>query len=132
MKFVQLIRRKLPRFRKRKNMHSSPINKKAQKISVWCTATEKRYIEVRAREAKLSASEYLREMGLRENLKRPKTLSPEVLSFNGRLLHLAGLLQPLSRRRLDGDELNALERATLQQLSKELQSLITHIKTYCR
>lgn len=113
-------------------MHSSPKNKKAQKISVWCTATEKRYIEVRAREAKLSASEYLREMGLRENLKRPKTLSPEVLAFNGRLLHLTGLLQPLSRRRLDGDELNALERATLQQLVKELQSLIMHIKNYCQ
>lgn len=110
-------------------MHTSPKNKKAQKISVWCTATEKRYIEIRAREAKLSASEYLREMGLREYLKRPKALSPEVLSFNGRLLHLTGLLQPLSRRRLDGDELNALERATLQQLSKELQQLISQIKS---
>lgn len=132
MNFVQLARRKRHRFAKSQIMHSSPKNKKAQKISVWCTSTEKRYIEVRAREAKLSASEYLREMGLRENLKRPKTLSPEVLSFNGRILHLAGLLQPLSRRRLDGDELNALERATLQQLTRELQSLITQIKNYCQ
>jgi hypothetical protein len=75
-------------------MHSNVKNKKSRKISCCCTATEKRYIEIRARKAGFSASEYLREMALRDYLKKPKTLPPEVLAFDGRLLQLAATLQP--------------------------------------
>jgi hypothetical protein len=111
-------------------MHSNVKNKKSRKISCWCTATEKRYIEIRARKAGFSASEYLREMALRDYLKKPKTLPPEVLAFDGQLLQLAATLQPLARKRLDADELNALERATLKQGIRDIETLILQIKTY--
>lgn len=111
-------------------MHSAPKNKKSRKISCWCTATEKRFIEIRARKAGFSASEYLREMGLHDYLKKPKTLPPEVLAFDGQLLQMAGLLQPLALKRLDGDEFNALERATVKQRIRDIENLIFQIKNY--
>lgn len=111
-------------------MHTSPKNKKSHKISCWCTATEKRYMEIRARNAGFSASEYLRELALEHYLKRPKTLPPEVLAFLGQLLQLTATLQPLARKRLGTDELNALERATLKQGMRDIDHLILQIKSY--
>ena len=111
-------------------MYKEKNNKKSHKISVWCTHTEKRFIEIQARKAGSPASGYIRDMALRDYGRRPKTLPPEVLAFNGRLNHLSALLQPLARKRLDGDELNAIERATIQQQLSALQQLITQIKTY--
>jgi hypothetical protein len=111
-------------------MHTSSNNKKSRKISCWCTATEKRYIEIRARKAGFSASEYLRELALQHYLKRPKTLPTEVLAFDGQLLQLIATLQPLARKRLDGDELNALERATLKQGMRDIDNLILQIKNH--
>jgi hypothetical protein len=110
-------------------MYKEKNNKKSHKISVWCTLIEKRFIEIQARKANSSASEYIREMALRDYGKRPKTLPPEVLAFNGQLSHLSALLQPLARKRLDGDELNALERAELKQQFTRLQQLTEQIKT---
>ena len=109
-------------------MYVKSSNKKNHKISLWCSPVEKRYIEVRAREAKLSASEYMRELGLKDYLKQPKTLPPEVLAFNGQLYELAAALQPIARKRLDGDELNAIVRAELQQLINNLKQLVQDIK----
>ena len=111
-------------------MHTKKSNKKSHKISLWCTLTEKSYIEIRARKAGLSASEYMREMGLRDYRKKTKTLPPEVFAFTGQLNHLAAQLQPLARKRIDGDELNAIERAGLKQQLGILQQLTLQIKNY--
>jgi hypothetical protein len=111
-------------------MHTKKINNKCHSLTVNCTLTEKRFIEVRARKAKLSASGYLREIVLEGSGRKPKTLSPEVLAFNGQLNHLAARLQPLARKRLDGDELNAIERAGLQEQIKALQQLILQIQKF--
>lgn len=110
-------------------MHTRENNRKKHKISLWCTATEKKYIEIRARKAGFSTSEYMREMGLKDYLKKPKTLPPEVLAFNAQLSQLAATLFLIARKRLDGEELNAFERAELQQLRLEISKLIDHIKS---
>ena len=111
-------------------MYKKISNKKSHKISLWCTLTEKRFIDAQARKANCSSSEFMREMGLRDYAKRPKTLPPEVLAFIGQLNHLSALLQPLARKRMDGDELNAIERALVQQQLSALQQLIPQIKNY--
>ena len=116
-------------FVQKKKMYARPANRKKNKISCWCTATEKKYIEVQARKANFSASEYLRELGLKDYLRRPKTLPPEVLAFNGLLHQLAASLSLIARKRLDAEELNAFERAELQLLRKEISQLIISIKT---
>ena len=110
-------------------MYTRKNNRKNHKISLWCTPTEKKYIEIRARKAGLSASEYMREMGLKEYLKKPKTLPPEVLAFSARLNELAASHFLIARRRQDGEDLNALERAELQQLRREIGNLIDQIKS---
>jgi hypothetical protein len=111
-------------------MHTRQSNRKNKKISLWCTPTEKKYIEIRARKAGFSTSEYIRELGLKDYLKRPKTLPPEVLAFNGQISQLSASLYLIARRRLNGEDLNALERAELQHLGKELTQLLHLIKTY--
>jgi hypothetical protein len=111
-------------------MYAKENNRKKSKISCWCTPTEKKYIEVRARKAGFSASEYLRELGLKDYLRKPKTLPPEVLAFNAQLSQLAASLYLVARKRLDAEDLNAFERAELQLLRKELSQLINDIKTY--
>ena len=90
-------------------------------IKLFCTATEKSYIDLRARAAGLSASAYIRELGLKDYPNKPKTLPPEVMAFNGQLAQLTGSLELIARRRLDGDDLNALERAELQALARQVK-----------
>lgn len=111
-------------------MYERKSNRKNSKISLWCTPTEKKYIEIRARNAGFSASEYLRELGLKDYLKKQKTLPPEVLAFIGQLSQLAATLSLIARKRLDNEDLNALERAEIQQLRKELSQLIDQIKIF--
>jgi hypothetical protein len=41
---------------------------------------------------------------------------------------LAGLLHPFQRKRLDGDELNALERAEVRDVIRQVQSVIQQLK----
>jgi hypothetical protein len=113
----------------KKKMYARSANRKKNKISCWCTATEKKYIEVQARKANFSASEYLRELGLKDYLRRPKILPPDVLAFNGLLHQLAASLSLIARKRLDAEELNAFERAELQLLRKDITQLIDKIKT---
>ena len=111
-------------------MHTRQSNRKNRKISLWCTPTEKKYIEIRARKAGFSTSEYIRELGLKDYLKRPKTLPPEVLAFIGQISQLSASLYLIARKRLNGEDLNALERAELQHLGRELIQLLPLIKTY--
>jgi len=109
-------------------MYASKNLRKTKDISVRCTETEKRYITIRAGTLKLSASEYLRELAMHDAAKKPRTLPPGVLAFNGQLAQLIGSLEIISRRRLDGDDLNALERAGLLTLTREVKQLIQDIK----
>jgi hypothetical protein len=39
-------------------------------------------------------------------------------------------LEVIARKRLDGDELNALERAQLKEVSQSLQKFLEHIKQH--
>jgi len=108
-------------------MHTNKRNRKCVKISVWCTQIEKKYIEIQAEKAGIPASEYLRKLGMESRLKKPPTLPPEVLAYKGALAHLAGVLEPLSLKRQNGEDLSILERAEMKVALSEIKKIVNGI-----
>ena len=105
--------------------------KKDQILAVKCSLFERRAIKARAKSVNLSISEYLREMALTGKIDiHDKALPKEVLAMSGTLNHMAANLNQIAKKRNSGEELNALERATLKVLSGELKDRATQIKTY--
>ena len=99
-------------------------------LQLWCTLIEKRYIEACAKKESLTVPRYLHRLAVQGFTHRDKSLPPEVLAFRGQLQHLAGLLHPIARKRLDGDDLNALERAGLKQTMAEINDLLSQMKKF--
>jgi hypothetical protein len=111
-------------------MYTSKTHLKSTYVMLRCTPTEKRYIKIRAHEAGLSVSVFLRDMGLKDSPEKRKTLPPEVLAFIGQLAQLIGALEIIARRRLDNEDLDGLERAELNFRAKEVKILIKDVKSY--
>ena len=109
-------------------MYKQTRYRKKSKIQISCTQLEKKYIEVCAKKAGLRVSRYLHGILLQSYSKTPKTLPPETRSLVSELMRLAGLLHPFQRKRLDGDELNALERAEVRDVIRQVQSVIQQLK----
>jgi hypothetical protein len=111
-------------------MYTSNTHRKSTYVMLRCTPTEKRYIKIRARDAGLSVSVFLRDMGLKDSPEKRKTLPPEVLAFIGQLSQIIGTLEIIARKRLDNEDLDGLERAELNFRAKEVKILIKDIKSY--
>ena len=111
-------------------MYTSKGLHKNKHSKVNFTTAEKRYIEIRARDAGLSVSGYLREIGLKDFPGKEKTLPFEVLAFNGQLSQIIGFLEIIARKRLDNEDLDSLQRAELTFRLKEVKLLIENIKSY--
>jgi len=102
-----------------------------QLLAAMCTPLEKTLIEINAKRACMTVLEFLRELGLKGRVKiKVKTLPKIVLELTGTLNHMAANINQLARKRNSGEELNALERATLNKAVRDLQGLVTDIKTY--
>ena len=102
-------------------------------IGVKCSLIEKTMIRQRARTTGLTLSEYLRQCGLKgQAVSNKKVLPKEVLQFTGTLNHLAANLNQIARKRNSMDELNALERVQLQDLSNQVHQLASAIKNYLK
>ncbi|WP_431215146.1 plasmid mobilization protein [Puia sp. P3] len=92
---------------------------------------ERRAIEAGAKSSRLTVSEYLREMALTGKIdSKEKALPKEVLALTGTINHMAANLNQIAKTRNSGEELNALERATLKVQSEDLKGLAVQIKTY--
>ena len=105
--------------------------KKNQLLGVKCSLIERKVIEYNARISNVSVSEYLRKLGLSGKIDmKIKALSNEVLKFKGTLNHIAANLNQIARKRNMNDELNALERAGLEQLSRDVKQLAIDIKNF--
>jgi hypothetical protein len=111
-------------------MYTSKARIKSCLIYVRFTPTEKKYIEIRAREAGLSASAFLREVGMKDSPKKIKTLPSEVLAFNGQLSGIVGAMEIIAQKRLDNEDLDGLQRAELNFRAKEIKIVIESIKSY--
>ena len=98
-----------------------------------CTLLERKVIEAKARMAMLTVSEFLRNMALAGKIdSREKALPKEVLAFTATLNHLAANLNQIAKKRNGIDELNALERAELQNFSGQFKRLANDIKNYLK
>lgn len=107
--------------------------KRNKLLGVKCTLVEKRTIEAKARYSGVSVSEYLRNLGLSSKIDMRKIRMPkEILQFTGTLNHLAANLNQIAKKRNQLDELNALERAQLNQLSLSVKKLAVDIKNHLK
>ncbi|WP_234997921.1 hypothetical protein [Mucilaginibacter sp. OK098] len=61
---------------------------------------------------------------------RVKTLPKSVLEMRGTLNHIAANLNQIAKRRNRGDDLNAMERALLEQDMRSLRGLVKDINAY--
>ena len=113
-------------------MYISRARRKKYRAVIFCTAMEKRYIGIRARDAGMSVSEFLREVALKDSPGKPKTLPPEVMAFNGQISEIIGSMEIIARKRLDNEDLDSLQRAELNFRAKELKILIENIKSYLK
>ncbi len=105
--------------------------KKDQLLGVKCSLLERKVIEYKAGENNISVSEYLRNLGLSGKVDmKMKTLSKDILQFKGTLNHLAANLNQVAKKRNMNDELNALERASLEHQSKEVKQLVNEIQKF--
>lgn len=102
-----------------------------QHLAVKCSMSERWVIEHNAKNAGLPISIFLRQLGLKLQIKaKPKTLPKEVLALTGTLNHAAANLNQIAKKRNGMDQLDLLERSALKYLSREIKSLTTTIKTY--
>ena len=105
--------------------------KKDQLLGVKCSLLERKVIEYKAKESNASVSEYLRKLGLSGKIDmKIKLLSKDILQFKGTLNHLAANLNQVAKKRNMNDELNALERASLEHQSKEIKQLVNDIQKF--
>ncbi|MFP9113914.1 plasmid mobilization protein [Flavobacterium sp. RHBU_3] len=105
--------------------------KRNQVMAIKCTLFERKAIEAKARNAKLTISEYLRELGLTSKINfRNKALPKEVLSFIATLNHMAANLNQIAKKRNSNDELSPIERAELKVQSSQVKDLALQIKNY--
>jgi hypothetical protein len=105
--------------------------KRNQQLAVMCTLMERKLIEVKAKTADVSISEFLRTIALQRHIDRKiKALPKEVLLFTATLNHLAANMNQVAKKRNQNDELNSLERADLSILCNEIKKLALDIKNY--
>ena len=105
--------------------------KKREHLAVMCSLLERKFIESKAHRAGMTISEYLRELGLQGKVKqRVRSLPREVLEFKGKLNHIAASLNQIARKRNRNEDLDAMDRALLNQQTRELKGITDHIDGY--
>lgn len=107
--------------------------RRSQLLGTKCTPVERNMIEEKAQAAGYTVSEYLRRMALTGKIDRcQKALPAAVLQLTATLNHVAANLNQIARKRNSMDELNAIERAELGQLSEALKRLAQDIKNHLK
>jgi hypothetical protein len=117
-----------------KNKGGRPVKavKKCRTLTFKCSAYERLIIQTKAKKAKRTTSEYLREIALTGRVdKREKLFPREVLDLTGTLNHMAASLNQIAKKRNIGiDELTTMDRLALKWQSNELKELAVKIKTF--
>lgn len=120
-----------PASRVNKGGRPSVPHKRRSSVSVMCTLIEKKIIEANAKRVGMNPSVFLRNLGLNTRIEvRVKTLPKSVLEMRGTLNHIAANLNQIAKRRNRGDDLNAMERALLDQDVRSLRALVKNINAH--
>ena len=103
--------------------------KKSEALSVMCNPLEKKIIQANARNVGKTVSVFLRDLGLHNRaVSRMRALPRSVLQLTGTLNHIAANINQLAKKRNQGNDLNGMERALLNQEIRSLQTLVKDIK----
>ncbi len=117
-----------------KNKGGRPVKavKKSRTLTFKCSAYERMIIQAKAKKAKSTTSEYLREIALTGKVDtREKLIPKEVLELTGTLNHMAANLNQMARKKNIGtDELTVMDRLALKWQSDELKDLALKIKAF--
>jgi len=106
-------------------------HKKSEVLSVMCNLLEKKIIQANARNAEKTVSVFLRDLGLHSRaVIRVRTLPRSVLQLTGTLNHIAANINQLAKKRNQGNDLNGMERALLNQEIRSLQAIVKDIKNF--
>jgi hypothetical protein len=102
-------------------------------LALKCSLLEKMTIAAKAKKVNLTVSEYLRQMALTGRIDmKQKSLPREILLLTATREHIAANLNQIAKKRNSYEELTALERAELMQLSKEIKEQNQKIKDYLK
>ncbi|MFT3704787.1 MAG: mobilization protein [Agriterribacter sp.] len=102
-----------------------------QQLAVMCNQVERALIALKAKNANLSVSEFLRTLALKGQVdSRIKTFPKEILLFTATLNHLAANMNQVAKKRNRGDSLDPMELAALQVLSGQVKKLAEDIKSH--
>jgi hypothetical protein len=105
--------------------------KRNKLIGVKCSTTEKFLIEAKAKAAGMTRASFLRVAGLNGKVDiRKKVIPNEVLKGIAGLNHIGANLNQIARKRNSFDELNALERAELQNIVAEIKQFVQKFRNY--
>jgi uncharacterized membrane protein YoaK (UPF0700 family) len=104
-------------------------HKKSEALSVMCNLLEKKIIQANARNVGKTVSVFLRDLGLHNrSVIKVRTLPRSVLQLTGTLNHIAANINQLAKKHNQGNDLNGMERALLNQEIRSLQTLVKDIK----
>jgi hypothetical protein len=112
------------------SMYSNRKRVKAAIVCFACSPAEHMYIRACAKKAGKSLSAYIRQGAIQGYTHKDKSLPPEVLTLRGQLAQVCGLLDVIARKRLDAEDLNALDRAQLNEVRRSLQEFLEQIKQH--
>jgi hypothetical protein len=111
-------------------MYANRSRVKTESVIFACSPVEKLYIKSCAKKVGKSLASYVRAGALQGFQHKDKSLPQEVLAFQGQLAQVCGLLEVIARKRLDGEDLNALERAQINEVRQSLQGFLQQIKAH--
>jgi len=106
---------------------------RSEQLAVMCTTGERKTIEDKAKQARISVSEFLRNAGLNRQIAgTQKTLSPEVLKLSGAISHMAANLNQIAKAINQRIFLKETDTTVLEILLKDLEWLAAELKTRMR
>ncbi len=103
--------------------------KRSYAVTVKCTILERKVIERKAKELRLTMSEYLRIKGLDGNfVRQQKVLPKEFLEYKATLHHTAANLNQIARKSNSTGEINRAEKEALLALEEALKQHIVNLQ----
>ena len=105
--------------------------KRSYALTVKCNIIERKVIERKAKDAGLTVSEYLRDLGLTGKIDRQKKLvPPEILEYKGTLNHLAANINQVTRKINCNQLLLAGDTRILFKAPIEIKQHIENVEKY--
>lgn len=117
----------------RNNKGGRPLKeiKRNKTITVHCNSFEQRLLKAKSKEAGITVSEYLREIGLVGKIDRPKKEFPkDALAMKGTLNHIAANLNQLAKKRNSGEDFGTFQRIRMEELCEQIHAVSTIIRNY--